>query len=92
MQKGEHNGRRVNGGRGLYDFGRVRAMGDVMVTVRRSSLATEEAAWVLVKDAEGREVVPCVGAPGGMAAVGVLLTKTQARRLADALLRFAGSQ
>lgn len=76
MKKGEHKGKRAGGDRGLYDFAAIRDTKGATVTVRTSSAACESCVWVFCTGLDGEDASPHLNAK-------------QARRLADALTRFA---
>ncbi len=88
MKKGEHNGRKAPGDRGLYDYAAIRDLSGSKVTVRLSSGVTPSV-WLFCKDHEGKEIVNMAG--GGMQAVSPLLDLRAAKRLRDALNRFIAS-
>lgn len=75
--------------RGFAIYGRVTDDRGNVTRVQKSSAVGGPYCYVFTHDEEGREVVPCVGAPCGYSAVSPHLTAAQARELAALLLRFA---
>jgi len=89
MLKGEHNGRRAGGGRGLYDYGRVVDSKGNNITIRTSSSAEGPAVWLFTKDREGRDHENgIVGYPDGVSVVTPHLSVRDAKRLIEVLQRF----
>ena len=76
-------------GRGFTIYSEIKDAFGQTITVQESSNAEKHCVWIFAKNRFGDEVVDCVGAKYNFSAVSPHLTKSQARKLAKALLKFA---
>lgn len=88
MKKGEHQGRKVPGGRGLYDFAAIRDIYGNTITIRLGSHC-EPAVWISVVDADGKHYKDgIVGYPGGIAVTTACIDRRAAKLMIRALQKF----
>ncbi len=75
--------------RGFGIYGEYKDSRGNVVRIQESSAVGGPYCWIFVTNKDGNEIVPCVGAPNGMAAASPHLSRVEARRVAMALLKFA---
>jgi hypothetical protein len=81
----QHKGRKVPGGRGLYDFARIVDTYGSEITVRSSSSPGH--VWIFTKR-DGKEYADHPPSQGGISVISPHLNLKQAKLLRDALDRF----